>query len=139
MEANGVQGVQVGGREPKALLMSDGTRLALEDEGPGGRADWMLLGDDGAEDRELSVADAMRVAGDQHADYVRIRTRSEVAWLRAGLGVVRARRRRRLDGELPRRASGGLALRPSRRRQSRALKKSVILRSCWRRFSVYGK
>ena len=45
MEANGVQGLQVGGREPKALLMSDGTRLALEDEGPGGRADWMLLGD----------------------------------------------------------------------------------------------
>jgi hypothetical protein len=81
MEANGVQGLQVGGREPKALLMTDGTRLALEDEGPGGRADWMLLGDD-AGDRELSVADAIRVAGDQHADYVRIRTRSEVAWLR---------------------------------------------------------
>ena len=82
MEANGVQGLQVSGREPKALLMSDGTRLALEDEGPGGRADWMLLGDDGAEERELSVADAIRVAGDQHANYVRIRTRSEVAWLR---------------------------------------------------------
>ena len=82
MEANGVHGVQVGGREPKALLMTDGTRLALEDEGPGGRADWMLLGDDGASERELSVADAIRVAGDQHADYVRIRTRSEVAWLR---------------------------------------------------------
>src|SRR3954449_8590962 len=101
MEANGVQGLQVGGREPKALLMSDGSRLALEDDGPGGgaawgrlgggggdgrgpggRADWMLLGDDGADDRELSVADALRVAGDRHADYVRIRTRSEVAWLR---------------------------------------------------------
>src|SRR3954470_15687016 len=80
MEANGVQGLQVGGREPKALLMSDGTRLALEEDGPGGRADWMLLGDAGG-DRELSVADAIRVAGDQHADYVRIRTRSEVAWL----------------------------------------------------------
>ena len=82
MEASGVQGLQVGGREPKALLMSDGSRLALEDECPGGRADWTLLGDDGASDRELSVADAIRVAGDQHADYVRIRTRSEVAWLR---------------------------------------------------------
>ena len=81
MEAN-VRGMQVGGREPKALLLSDGSRLALEDEGPGGRADWMLLGDDGSEDRELSVADAIRVAGEQHADYVRIRTRSEVAWLR---------------------------------------------------------
>ena len=61
--------------------MSDGTRLALEDEGPGGRADWMLLGEDGAGDRDLSVADAIRIAGDRHADYVRIRTRSEVAWL----------------------------------------------------------
>ena len=81
MEASGVQGVQVGGREPKALLMSDGTRLALEDEGPGGRADWMLLGEDGAGDRDLSVADAIRIAGDRHADYVRIRTRSEIAWL----------------------------------------------------------
>ena len=81
MEASGVEGVQVGGREPKALLMSDGTRLALEDEGPGGRADWMLLGEDGAGDRDLSVADAIRIAGDRHADYVRIRTRSEIAWL----------------------------------------------------------
>ena len=81
MEASGVQGVQVGGREPKALLLSDGTRLALEEEGPGGRADWMLLGEDGAGDRDLSVADAIRIAGDRHADYVRIRTRSEIAWL----------------------------------------------------------
>jgi hypothetical protein len=82
MEASEVQGLQVGGREPKALLLSDGTRLALEDEGPGGRADWMLLSDDSAGDRELSVADALRIAGERHADYVLIRTRSEVAWLR---------------------------------------------------------
>ena len=99
MEANTAQGVQVGGREPKALLMTDGTRLALEDEGPGGRADWMLLGDDGAGDRELSVADAIRIAGDQHADYVRIRTRSEVAWLRL-VSEWFELEARRLDGEL---------------------------------------
>ncbi len=98
MEANGVQGLQVGGREPKALLMSDGSRLALEEDGPGGRADWMLLGDDGG-DRELSVADAMRIAGDQHADYVRIRTRSEVAWLRL-VSEWFEDEARRLDGEL---------------------------------------
>jgi hypothetical protein len=98
MEANGVQGLQVGGREPKALLMSDGSRLALEDEGPGGRADWMLL-DDGSEDRELSVADAIRIAGDQHADYVRIRTRSEVAWLRL-VSEWFEEEAARLDGEL---------------------------------------
>jgi hypothetical protein len=99
MEANGVQGLQVGGREPKALLMSDGSRLALEEDGPGGRADWMLLGDDGAGDRGLSVADAIRVAGDQHADYVRIRTRSEVAWLRL-VSEWFEQEARRLDGEL---------------------------------------
>jgi hypothetical protein len=98
MEANGVQGLQVGGREPKALLMSDGSRLALEEDGPGGRADWMLLGDDSG-DRELSVADAMRIAGEQHADYVRIRTRSEVAWLRL-VSEWFEDEARRLDGEL---------------------------------------
>jgi hypothetical protein len=74
--------MQVGGRDPKALLLSDGSRLALEEEGPGGRADWVLVGDGPDADHELTVADAIRVAGDQHADYVRVRTRSEVAWLR---------------------------------------------------------
>ena len=82
MEAN-VQGIQVGGREPKALLLSDGSRLALEEDiGPGGRADWTLVGDDDGGAEELSVGEAMRIAGDRHADYVRVRTRSEVAWLR---------------------------------------------------------
>jgi hypothetical protein len=78
--------------------MSDGSRLALEEDGPGGRADWMLLGDDGG-DRELSVAEAMRIAGEQHADYVRIRTRSEVAWLRL-VSEWFEDEARRLDGEL---------------------------------------
>jgi hypothetical protein len=82
MDTKNVEAVQVGGREPKALLLSDGTRLSLEDDiGPGGRADWTLVGDDGAGAESLSVADAMRVAGESHADYVRIRTRAEVAWL----------------------------------------------------------
>jgi hypothetical protein len=83
MEANGAQGVQIGGREPKALLLNDGTRLALEEDiGPGGRADWTVVGDDGAGTESISVGDALRVAGDEYADYVRIRTRSEIAWLR---------------------------------------------------------
>jgi hypothetical protein len=99
MEASGVQGVQVGGREPKALLLSDGTRLALEDEGPGGRADWMLLGEDGAGDRDLSVADAIRITGDRHADYVRIRTRSEIAWLHL-VSEWFEQEARRLDSDL---------------------------------------
>jgi hypothetical protein len=82
MEAKTVQAIQVGGREPKALLMEDGTRLALEEDiGPGGRADWTLVGDDGDGAEGLSVADALQVAGDEHAEYVRIRTRAEIAWL----------------------------------------------------------
>jgi hypothetical protein len=99
MDASGVQGVQVGGREPKALLLSDGTRLALEDQGPGGRADWMVLGEDGANDRDLSVADAIRIAGDRHADYVRIRTRSEIAWLHL-VSEWFEQEARRLDSDL---------------------------------------
>jgi hypothetical protein len=78
-----IEAVQVGGRDPKALLLSDGSRLALEDEaGPGGRSDWTLVGDDGQGGTGLSVAEAMRIAGEDHAEYVRVRTRAEVAWLR---------------------------------------------------------
>jgi hypothetical protein len=99
MNATGVQGIKVGGREPKALLLSDGTRLALEDEGPGGRADWVLVGDDPANERELSVADALRIAGEQHADYIRIRTRAEVAWLQV-VSEWFDREAARLDAEL---------------------------------------
>lgn len=83
MEAKDAQGVGVGGREPKALLLSDGTRLALEEDiGPGGRAEWTLVGDDGEGTDRITVSDAVRIAGEQHADYVRVRTRAEVAWLR---------------------------------------------------------
>jgi hypothetical protein len=83
MEAKTIQGIQVGGREPKALLLNDGTRLALEEDiGPGGRADWTRVGDDGIGTEGLSVVDALQVAGNEYADYVRIRTRSEIAWLR---------------------------------------------------------
>lgn len=99
MEARDIRGMQVGGRDPKALLLSDGSRLALEEEGPGGRADWTLVGDDRAEDHELTVADAMRLAGDQHAEYIRIRTRSEVAWLRL-VAEWFDQEARRLDREL---------------------------------------
>ena len=95
MEATGVQ---VGGREPKALLLSDGSRLALEDEGPGGRADWTVVGD-GEGERDVSVADAIQIAGERHADYVRIRTRSEIAWLRL-VSEWFEEEARRLDSEL---------------------------------------
>jgi hypothetical protein len=99
MQASQLQGVEVGGREPKALLLSDGSRLALEEDGPGGRADWTLRGDGPDTERDLSVADAIRIAGDRHADYVRIRTRSEVAWL-CLVSEWFDQEARRLDGEL---------------------------------------
>jgi len=78
------RGVRVGGREPKALLLSDGSRLALEDEaGPGGRANWTVVDEDGGHDGPgVSVTEALRIAGERHAEYVRVRTRSEVEWLR---------------------------------------------------------
>ncbi|MSO41252.1 MAG: hypothetical protein EXQ70_05050 [Solirubrobacterales bacterium] len=73
--------MSVGGREPKALLLNDGTRLALEEDGSGAQPRWMRVGDDGA-DGSMSVAEAVSLAGEEHADYVRVRTRSEAAWLR---------------------------------------------------------
>jgi hypothetical protein len=78
-----LQGVQLEGVEPKALLLNDGSKLALEDEAaPGGRSDWTLVAEDGHDRAGVSVAEAMRIAGEDHADYVRVRTRAEVAWLR---------------------------------------------------------
>jgi hypothetical protein len=83
MESKEVEGVKVGGRNPKALLLSDGSRLALEDDvGPGGRADWARVGDDGADGNGITVSEAVSLAGDEYAEYVKVRTRSEVAWLR---------------------------------------------------------
>ena len=100
MNTKQAQGVQVGGRDPKALLLSDGTRLALEDEaGPGGRSDWTLVGDDGHDGPGVSVAEAVKIAGEEHADYVRVRTRAEVAWLQV-VAEWFDEQARRLDREL---------------------------------------
>jgi hypothetical protein len=86
MEKEAAQGIRLGGAEPKALLLGDGTRLTLEDEaGSAGRSDWTLVRDDrdgGDGGDGVSVAEALKIAGDEHADYVRTRTRAEVAWLR---------------------------------------------------------
>jgi hypothetical protein len=79
MQENNVRGVKVGGRQPKALLLNDGSRLSLEDGDSAGRAEWTRVGD---EAEEISVAEAIRLAGDDHAGYVTTRTRAEVEWLR---------------------------------------------------------
>jgi len=79
-ERDGVRGVKVGGREPKALLLSDGTRLALESDGAAGEvASWTRVGDEQGD--TLSVTDAMALAGEEYAEYVQVRTRAEAAWL----------------------------------------------------------
>lgn len=81
MESTEVTGVKVGGRTPKALLLNDGTRLALEeDDAPQGQLRWTRVGDD-ERSEPLSVAEAAELAGDEHAEYVAVRTRAEVAWL----------------------------------------------------------
>jgi hypothetical protein len=79
MSENGIQGIRVAGRQPKSLMLNDGTRLALEEQHSGGRAEWTRVGDDA---EEISVAEAIELAGDDHAGYVTTRTRAEVEWLR---------------------------------------------------------
>ena len=76
-----VQGVQVGGGDPKSLELSDGTTLSLEEKAQSDSlTEWVLTGSESNDG--VSVAKAMSLAGDQYADYVSVRTRSEVAWLR---------------------------------------------------------
>jgi hypothetical protein len=77
-----VRGIKVGGGEPKALLLSDGTRLALEEDGAAdGAASWTRVSEGEGEGGRLTVDDAIALAGDEYAGYVEVRTRAEVAWL----------------------------------------------------------
>lgn len=80
-DRDNIEGVRVSGRQPKALLLNDGTRLALEEEGPGGRADWTRVGDDSDGQAEVSVSEALDLAGERFDDYVVVRTRAEAEWL----------------------------------------------------------
>jgi len=77
------QGRRLRGRAPKALDLGDGAVLALDHERPeAGGADWHLLRDGEEDPTGVSVSKAIEIAGDEHADYVRTRTRAEIAWLR---------------------------------------------------------
>jgi hypothetical protein len=83
MGSNGddVRGVRVGGGNPKALLLSDGTRLALQENGAsGGKPVWIRVGVEDEPD-QVSVPEAIGLAGAEYADYVVVRTRAEAAWL----------------------------------------------------------
>jgi hypothetical protein len=76
-----IEGLRIGGEDPKVLQLSDGSVLELDPENGHGVGSWTLVGDEGSA-RNLSVDEAAALAGDEFEPYVRVRTRAEVEWLR---------------------------------------------------------
>lgn len=84
----------------QGVQLSDGTTLTLEEKAQNESLnEWVLTGSENPSDGTLSVAQAMSLAGDEHGNYVSVRTRSEVAWLRL-VSEWFAEQADRLDGEL---------------------------------------
>jgi hypothetical protein len=77
--ADQVRGITLHGDEPKRLELSDGSRLMLDGAGEE-RSEWRRLG---RQHTDVSVGEARDLAGNEFADYVEVRTRAEVEWLRA--------------------------------------------------------
>jgi hypothetical protein len=86
-----VRGAILDGEEPKQLVLTDGSALAIDDE----TGSWRHGSD------QLSVADALSMAGDENARYVKVRTRTEVEWLWM-LAEWCQERAERLSGDLDR-------------------------------------
>lgn len=98
-EGDDVRGVRVGGGDPKALLLSDGTRLALAEDGAtGGKPAWIRVGAEDESD-QVSVPEAIDLAGEEYEGYVEVRTRAEAAWLEL-ISEWYAMEAARLRGEL---------------------------------------
>lgn len=93
-----IQGLRVGGEDPKVLQLSDGSVLELDVENANGGGSWTLVGDEEGPDA-VSVAEAVALAGEDFAPYVRVRTRSEVEWLRV-VAESYADRAEKLSSEL---------------------------------------
>jgi hypothetical protein len=74
-----VRGTTLYGDEPKRLELSDGSRLMLDAESEDPKV-WRRLG---RGHTSVSVAEARDLAGVEFGDFVEVRTRSEVEWLRA--------------------------------------------------------
>jgi hypothetical protein len=91
-----VRGFALRGDEPKRLELSDGSRLMLDATSEENRTEWRRLG---RRHSNLSVADAVDLAGDDYAGYVATRTRAEVEWLRA-VGDWYREQADRLQGQL---------------------------------------
>ena len=123
MAADGITGVEIDGAEPKELVLSDGSRLCLETEAlDRGRVEWRRCADGAAGD-PVSLPDAIELAGDDYSEYVAVRTRAEVEWMRAVAEWYREQADA-LSGEL--RAATRLS--PRRSRRPRALKKRYMPR-----------
>jgi hypothetical protein len=96
--AEAVHGDRLDDKEPKELILSDGSKLAL---GPGAGDRVLWRHDNGRGDEAISVSDALDLAGSEFAGYVTIRTRTEAQWLRT-IAEWCALEADRLDGELER-------------------------------------
>ncbi|MFL5891633.1 MAG: hypothetical protein ACJ75I_02730 [Solirubrobacterales bacterium] len=80
MAEQGVRGTTLHGDEPKRLELSDGSRLMLDAASDEDRKVWRRLG---RGHTSVSVSEASELAGAEFGDYVEVRTRAEVEWLRA--------------------------------------------------------
>ena len=90
MNSQHTQGVELG----------DGKTLTLEERAQNESLnEWVLTGSEEPSEAPVSIAQALSLAGDEHGDYVSVRTRSEVAWLRL-VSEWFAEQADRLDGEL---------------------------------------
>jgi hypothetical protein len=76
--ADQVRGVTLRGDEPKRLELSDGSRLMLDGAGAD-RTEWRRLGRGHS---DVSVSEAVDLAGNEFADYVEVRTRAVADWYR---------------------------------------------------------
>jgi hypothetical protein len=89
-----VRGRTLRGDVPQRLELSDGSRLMLDAAPDDGRTSWRRLG---RKSTSVSVAEAVDLAGEEFAEYVEVRTRAEVEWLRAVADWYRQRADRLQD------------------------------------------
>lgn len=80
-DAGELRGVWTRGADPKELVLSDGSRLALQ-PAEQGRVLWRRTESRDGDEATMSVGEAVELAGDEFADYVTVRTRAEAEWLR---------------------------------------------------------
>jgi len=80
MAGNGIRGRSLRGDDPQRLELNDGSRLMLDGAADQERVQWRRIG---RRRSNVTVSEAVDLAGNEFGDYVAIRTRAEAAWLRA--------------------------------------------------------